>query len=58
MVPLQSTLLSSPDAVQRAELQEVWQPQPSRDHQPIAFVKGVAPLWEAWQVPLKACGMR
>jgi hypothetical protein len=58
IVPLQSTLLASPEAVQRAELHAAWQPQPARAHQPIAFVQGVAHLWEAWQVPRKACVMR
>jgi hypothetical protein len=58
IVPLKSTMLSYTEAVQLAELQDAWQPHPSRDHQHIAFVKGVEPLWEACQVPLKACVIR
>ena len=47
-----------PEAVQLAELQDTWQPHPSRDHQHIAFVQGVEHLWEACQVPLNACVIR
>ncbi len=36
----------------------MWQPHPSRDHQHIAFVKGVEHLWDACQVPLNACVIR
>jgi hypothetical protein len=50
--------LSYTEAVQLAELQDTWQPHPSRDHQHIAFVKGVEHLWEACQVPLNACVIR
>jgi hypothetical protein len=55
IVPLKSTMLSYAEAVQLAELQATWQPHPSRDHQHIAFVKGVEHLWAACQVPLNAC---
>jgi len=58
IVPLKSTMLSYTEAVQLAELQDTWQPHPSRDHQHIAFVKGVEHLWEACQVPLNACVIR
>src|SRR5262249_37254180 len=58
VVPLQSTMLSYTEAVQLANLQDAWQPHPSRAHQHIAFVQGVEHLWEACQVPLNACVMR
>ena len=58
MVPLKSTMLSYPEAVQLAMLQDAWQPHPARDHQHIAFVRGVAHLWEACKVPLNACVIR
>src|SRR5262244_3049135 len=58
IVPLKSTMLSSQEAVQLANLQATWQPHPSREHQHIAFVKGVEHLWEACQVPLNACVIR
>jgi hypothetical protein len=58
IVPLKSTMLSYKEAVQLADLQEKWQPHPSRDHQHIAFVQGVEHLWEACQVPLNACVIR
>ena len=58
IVPLQSTLLSSQEAVQVANLQETWQPHPAREPQHIAFVKGMEHLWEACKVPLNACVMR
>jgi Transposase DDE domain len=58
IVPLKSTMLSYHEAVQVANLQETWQPHPSRDHQHIAFVKGIEHLWEACKVPLNACVMR
>lgn len=58
IVPLKSTMLSYTEAVQLAELQDAWQPHPSRDHQHIAFVQGVEHLWEACQVPLNACVIR
>jgi hypothetical protein len=58
IVPLQSTMLSYHEAVQLAELQGAWQPQPSRDNPHIAFVQGIDHLWETCQVPLKACVIR
>jgi hypothetical protein len=58
IVPLKSTMLSYHEAVQLANLQGEWQPHPSRDHQHIAFVQGVAHLWEACKVPLNACVIR
>jgi Transposase DDE domain len=58
IVPLKATMLSYQEAVQLAELQGGWQPHPSRDHQHIAFVKGVEHLWETCKVPLNACVMR
>ena len=58
MVPLKSTMWSSQEAGQLAELQDVWQPHPSREQQHMACVQGVEHLWEACQVPLNACGMR
>jgi hypothetical protein len=58
IVPLKSTMLSYTEAVQLAELQEAWQPHPSRDHQHIAFVKGVDHLWAECRVPLNACVIR
>lgn len=57
-VPVKSTMLSYTEAVQLAALQDAWQPHPSRDHQHIAFVKGVEHLWDACQVPLNACVIR
>jgi hypothetical protein len=41
IVPLKSNMLSYAEAVQLAEIQGKWQPHPSREHQHIAFVKGV-----------------
>jgi hypothetical protein len=58
IVPLKSTMLSYHEAVQLAALQDEWQPHPARDHQHIAFVKGVDHLWDACQVPLNACVIR
>ena len=58
IVPLKSTMVSSTEAVQLAERQDAWQPHPSRDHQHIAFVKGVDHLWAECRVPLNACVMR
>jgi len=54
IVPLKANMLSSHEAVQLATLQDAWQPHPSRDHQHMAFVKGVEHLWAACQVPLNA----
>src|SRR6266852_1793555 len=51
-------MLSYTEAVQLAELQDTWQPHPSRDHQHIAFVKGVDHLWAECRVPLNACVIR
>ena len=51
-------MLSYIEAVQLAELQDAWQPHPSRDHQHIAFVKGVDHLWAECRVPLNACVIR
>jgi len=58
IVPLKANMLSSHEAVQLATLQAAWQPHPSRDHQHMAFVKGVEHLWAACKVPLNACVMR
>jgi hypothetical protein len=58
IVPFKSTMLSYTEAVQLAELQDAWQPHPTRDHQHIAFGKGVEHLGEACQVPRNACVMR
>jgi len=58
IVPLKSSMLSYTEAVQLAELQDAWQAHPTRDHQHIAFVKGVEHLWEACQVPLNAWVIR
>lgn len=51
MVPLKSTMLSYQEAMQLAELQDAWQPHPSRDAQHIAFVKGVDHMWEGVTLP-------
>jgi hypothetical protein len=58
IVPLKSTMLSYREAVQLAELQNAWQPHPSRASQHMAFVQGVEHVWEACQVPLNACVIR
>ena len=58
IVPLKSTMLSYKEAVQLAELQDAWQPHPSRDEQQIAFVKGVDHMWEGCEVALNACVIR
>jgi hypothetical protein len=58
IVPLKSTMLSYKEAVQLAELQDEWQPHPSRDHQQIAFVKGVEHMWDECNVALNACVIR
>jgi len=58
IVPLKANMLSSHEAVQLATLQDAWQPHPSRDHQHMAFVKGVEHLWAACKVPLNACVIR
>ena len=51
-------MLSHREAVQLAELQGDWQPHPARDEQDIAFVKGVAHVWEGCEVALNACVIR
>jgi hypothetical protein len=58
IVPLKATMLSYKEAVALADLQQAWQPHPSRDQQHMAFVKGVEHLWDACQVPLNACVIR
>ena len=58
MVPLQSTMVAYHEAVQLAKLHSAWQPHPSRDSQHMACVKGVDHVWDACQVPLKACVIR
>jgi hypothetical protein len=58
IVPLKSTMLSYKEAVQLAELQDAWQPHPSRDDQHIAFVKGVDHMWDGCDVALNACVIR
>ena len=58
IVPLKSTMLSYKEAVQLAELQGEWQRHPSRDHQHIAFVKGVEHVWDGCSVALNACVIR
>jgi Transposase DDE domain len=58
IVPLKSTMLSYKEAVQLAELQDAWQPHPSRDEQHIAFVKGVEHVWDGCDVTLNACVIR
>ena len=58
IVPLKSTMLSYKEAVQLAELQGEWQRHPSRDHQHIAFVKGVEHVWDGCSVTLHACVIR
>jgi hypothetical protein len=50
IVPLKSTMLSYKEAVPLAELQDAWQPPPSRDDQHLAFVKGVDHMWEGGTV--------
>lgn len=51
-------MLSSTEAVPLAILQDAWHAHPSRAHQHIACVQGVAHVWEEWHVPRNACGMR
>ena len=58
IVPLKSTMLSYTEAVQLAELQQEWQPHPSRDGQQIALVRGVEHVWDGCQVTLNACVIR
>jgi hypothetical protein len=58
IVPLKSKMLSHKEEVQLAELQGEWQPHPSRDHQHIAFVKGVDHLWDGCNVALNVCVIR
>jgi hypothetical protein len=58
IVPLKSNLLSYGEALPVAALQGQWQPHPSRDHQHLAFVKGVEHLWAECKVPLNACVIR
>jgi hypothetical protein len=58
LVPLKAPMLSSTEAVPLAILQDAWHAHPSRAHQHIACVQGVAHVWEEWHVPLNACGMR
>jgi hypothetical protein len=58
IVPLKATMLSYTEAVQLAVLQDAWHPHPSRAHQHIAFVQGVAHVWDACHVPLNACVIR
>jgi Transposase DDE domain len=58
IVPLKSKLWSSAEAIQLADLQDTWQPHPTRDRQQIAFVTGVDHLWQGCKVPLNACVIR
>jgi hypothetical protein len=58
IVPLKTTMLSYKEAVQLALLQDVWHSHPSRARQHIAFVPGVAHVWEECHVPLNACVIR
>jgi len=58
IVPLKSTMLSYKEAVQLAELQDAWQPHPSRDAQHMALVKGVDHMWAGCDVALNACVIR
>src|SRR5215468_7362078 len=58
IVPLKATMLSYKEALQLAVLQDVWHPHPSRAHQHIAFVQGVAHVWDECHVPLNACVIR
>jgi hypothetical protein len=58
IVPLKATMLSYKEAVQLAVLQDAWHAHPSRAHQHIAFVQGVAHVWEECHVPLNACVIR
>jgi len=58
IVPLKANMLSYKEAVQLAELQDTWQPHPSRDRQHIALVKEVEHLWDECKVPLNACVIR
>jgi hypothetical protein len=58
MVPLQSTMVSYQEAVQRAARPGEWQRHPSRDHQHMALVKGVEHVWEGCPVALKAWVIR
>ena len=44
--------------MQLAVLQDAWHAHPSRAHQHIAFVKGVAHVWDACHVPLNAWVIR
>jgi hypothetical protein len=58
IVPLKSTMLFYKEAIDLANMQDQWQPHPSRDKQHIAFVKGVDHLWDTCQVSLNACVIR
>ncbi len=58
IVPLKSTMLSYQEAVHLAHLQGHWQGHPSRKRQQIAFVQGVAHVWDGCRVPLNACVIR
>jgi hypothetical protein len=58
IVPLKAHMVSYQEAVQLAELQDTWQPHPSRETQHIAFVQEVDHLWDACKVPLNACVIR
>ena len=58
IVPLTANMLSYIEDLQWADLQEQWQPHPSRDNQHIAFVTGVDHLWAECKVPLNACVIR
>ena len=58
IVPLKANMLSYKEAVSIANLQGHWQPHPSREHQHIAFVRGVEHLWAECHVPLNACVIR
>jgi hypothetical protein len=46
IVPLKATRLSYKEVVQLAVRQNVWHPHPSRAHQHIAFVPGMAHVWD------------
>lgn len=58
IVPLRCDMLSYQEAVKLAEMAGQWERHPSREHQQIAFVRGVEHVWDECGVTLNACVIR
>jgi len=58
IVPLRSNMVAFDEAVRLAQLDDDWQPHPSRATQQITFVPGIEHVWQRCTVPLNACVIR